>query len=109
MPKYAVFFTFTGQTIKGLVDKPSDRAAAVRALCESAGGSLESYYLMMGGEYDGFAVCDVPDTRTAASLSVAVSSSGAFHHLATHELIDAADLGGILQAAGELAYQPPGT
>lgn len=107
MPKYAVFFTYTGQTIKALMDKPSDRAAVVRSLAESAGGSLESYYLMFG-EQDGFAVVDLPDSAAAAAVSLAVSSSGAFQHLATHELIDPADLGGILETASGLAYQPPG-
>ena len=39
MPKYVVFFTFRPEAIKSLMDKPSDRAAVVRALCESAGGA----------------------------------------------------------------------
>jgi uncharacterized protein with GYD domain len=107
MPKYALFFTFTGQSVKALIDKPSDRAAVVRSLAESAGGTLESYYLMFG-EHDGFAIIDLPDSSTAAAISLAVSSSGAFHHLATHELIDAGDLGGILEAASALTYTPPG-
>jgi uncharacterized protein with GYD domain len=107
MPKYAVFFTFTGQSVKALMDKPSDRAAVVQSLAESVGGSMKAYYLMFG-EQDGFAVLDLPDSSTAAALSLAVSSSGAFHHLATHELIDPTDLGGILEKASSLSYQPPG-
>jgi len=35
-------------TIKRFVAKPSDRAAVVRQLAESVGGSLESYYWMFG-------------------------------------------------------------
>jgi len=108
MPKYAVFFTFTGQSVKALMDKPSDRAAVVQALAAQAGGSLESYYLMFG-ERDGFAVVDLPDSRSAAALSLAVASSGGFQHLDTHELIEAGDLGGILEAASGLSYQPPGS
>ena len=108
MPKFAVFFTYTGQSVKALMDKPSDRVAVVRALCESAGGSLESYYLMFG-DRDGFAVADLPDSRAAAAVSLAVSSSGGFGHLDTHELIDMSDLGGILEAANALTYQPPGS
>ena len=108
MPKYAVFFTFTGETVRALMDKPSDRAEVVRSLAESAGGSLECYYLMFG-ERDGFAVLDLPDSATAAALSLRVASSGGFHHLDTHELIETGNLGGILEAASALTYRPPGT
>jgi uncharacterized protein with GYD domain len=94
--------------VKALMDKPSDRAAVVGRLAEEAGGSLESYYLMFG-EHDGFAVIDQPNSRTAAALSLAVSSSGAFHHLATHEPIEAGDLAGILESAPGLGYQAPGS
>jgi uncharacterized protein with GYD domain len=108
MPKFAVFFTFTGQSVKALMDKPSDRAAVVRSLAASAGGSMESYYLMFG-ERDGFAIVDLPDSSTAAALSLRVASSGSFAHLDTHELIDPDDLGGILDAANALSYQAPGS
>jgi uncharacterized protein with GYD domain len=107
MPKYAVFFTFTSQSVKALMDRPSDRAKVVRSLAESAGGSLECYYLMFG-ERDGFAVVDLPDSATAAALSLRVASSGAFDHLDTHELIDPDDLGSILETANGLSYQAPG-
>ena len=43
MAKYLVLFGLTGETMKRFVAKPSDRAAVVQQLAESAGGSLESY------------------------------------------------------------------
>jgi uncharacterized protein with GYD domain len=107
MPKYALFFTFRGETVKSLMSNPGDRAATVRDLCKSAGGELESYYLMFG-ERDGFVVVDLPDSRSAAAVSLAVSSSNAFAKVDTHELIDVADLNGILATASQLAYSPPG-
>jgi uncharacterized protein with GYD domain len=107
MAKYAIFFTYKGETLKALMDKPSDRRAVVSQLCASAGGSLESYYLMFG-QWDGFAVVDLPDSRAAASVSLAVSSSGAFGHLESHELIDMDDLPGLLSSAAGLAYSRPG-
>lgn len=109
MPKYAVFFTFRPETVKALVDKPSDRAAAVRSLCESAGGSMECYYLMMGSRHDGFTVVDAPDSATAAAVSIAVTSSGTLSHVETHELIDSGDLAGVLAKASALSYRPPGS
>src|SRR5204863_9106223 len=55
MAKYLVLFSLTGETIKRFVAKPSDRAAVVQQLAESAGGSIESYYWMFG-QYDGAGV-----------------------------------------------------
>jgi uncharacterized protein with GYD domain len=109
MPSYAVFFTFRPEAVKALVDKPSDRAAAVRSLCESAGGSMESYQLMLGSAFDGFTVVTAPDTRTMTAVSLAVTGTGAFSHLETHELVSSEDLSGILARASGLTYSAPGS
>lgn len=107
MAKYALFFKFTGDTVKGMMDRPSDRAAVVAKLLEGVGGRLESYYLMFGA-WDGFVVCEAPDSSSAAAVSLAVTSTGAFAEFETHELIELADLPGILAKASSLTYTPPG-
>ena len=106
--KYLLLFSLTGEAIKRFVDKPSDRAAVVGQLAQSVGGSLESYYWMFG-QYDGAAIVSVPDSHTAAALSLAVASSGAFRGLETHELIEASDLTAIAERAKGITYQAPGT
>jgi uncharacterized protein with GYD domain len=105
--KYLVLFGFTGETMKRFVAKPSDRAAVVRELAESAGGSLESYYWMFG-QYDGAGVFGMPDSHSMAAVSLTATSSGAFTHFETHELIEASDLSAIAERAKGIAYQPPG-
>jgi uncharacterized protein with GYD domain len=107
MAKYAIFFRFKGETIKALIDKPSDRAAVVSKLCEAAGGRMEAYYLMFGA-WDGFVIAEAPDSAAAAAVSLAVSSSGAFASIETHELVEASALPDILSRAGGLGYTPPG-
>jgi uncharacterized protein with GYD domain len=107
MAKFAVFFTFKGEAIKALMDTPSDRAAVVRGLCEAAGGQMDAYYLMFGA-WDGFVIADVPDSKAAAAISLAVASTGAFAHLETHELLEAGELGGVLSTASGLSYTAPG-
>ena len=62
MAKYVILFSLTGETARRFVANPSDRAAVVRELAESAGGSLESYYWMFG-QYDGLAVFSLPDSQ----------------------------------------------
>ena len=105
--KYLLLFGLTGEATKRFVEKPSDRAVVVRELAGSVGGSLESYYWMFG-QYDGAAVVVLPDSHTAAALSLAVTSSGAFTRFETHELIEASDLTAIAERARGIAYQPPG-
>ena len=105
--KYLLLFSLTGEAIKGFVAKPSDRPAVVRELAESVGGSLESYYWMLG-QYDGAAILALPDSHTAAAVSLAATSSGAFRGFETHELIEASDLAAIAERARGISYQPPG-
>ena len=109
MPRFVIFFNLTAQTIDRFIDNPSDRAAAVRAVIEPAGGKLISYDFIFG-EDDGMVVFEVPDSRSAAAVSLAASSSGAFSRLRTHELIPAADLPALLERAksARQSYRPPG-
>lgn len=109
MAKFAVFFSYKPETWDHMLKKPGDRAAAVRDLTASVGGSMESLYFMFG-DRDGFVVIDVPDADTAAAVSVAVASSGAFAHLETRQLIAAEDLPAVLEKAarGRETYRPPG-
>ena len=107
MPKYAVFFTLKAEAIARAMQHPSDRVAVVSKAVESAGGKLEGYYLMFG-QYDGFVIVDLPDSRAAAASSLAVSSTGAFEHLETHELIEAEDVNPILEQAKGITSQLPG-
>ena len=106
--KYLALFSLTGETIKRFVANPSDRAAVVRELAESVGGSLESYYWMFG-QYDGAAVIVMPDSHTLAAVNLAIISSGAFTRFETHELIEASDLTAIAERARGITYQAPGT
>jgi uncharacterized protein with GYD domain len=108
MSKYAVFFTLKSEAIARAMEQPSDRVTVVSKAVESAGGKLEAYYLMFG-QYDGFVIVELPDSRAAAATSLAVSSTGVFEHLETHELIEAEDLNPLLEQAKDITAQLPGT
>ena len=105
--KFLIFFSLKGETLGRWMENPSDRAAAVKDLAQSVGGTLESYYFMFG-EFDGFAIMDLPDSKTAAILSVAISSSGAFSKVECRELISPDDINSIIERAKALGYLPPG-
>jgi uncharacterized protein with GYD domain len=108
--KFAIFFALKPETIGAAMDHPSDRAAIVDALLQSVGGRLDAYYWMFG-EHDGMVIADLSDSASAAAVSLAVSSTGAFAHLETHELIPADQIQPLLERAktARSQYTPPGS
>ena len=110
MPKYVSFFSYSPEATRGMVENPQDRAAAAARVIESQGGRLESFYWMFG-PHDGFVVIDVPDSASAAAVSLAIGSTGAISGLETHELFEPADLAGLAEKAKAVreTYRPPGT
>jgi len=108
MAKFITLFSYSGDAAKAMIHHPSDRAAAATALVESLGGSVESFYWMQG-QYDGVLIADLPDSVSAAALSVAVASSGALIDMETHVLFDHDDQSAIVAAAKTAldAYTPP--
>jgi uncharacterized protein with GYD domain len=108
MPRYITFFSYTGASAKAMIEHPSDRSAAAKALTESLGGTLESFYWMQG-RHDGFLITTLPDGVSASALSVAASATGAIVDFETHQLFDHDEQSAIMrQAASALAaYKPP--
>src|SRR5262245_36504653 len=90
-----------------MIQSPGDRTAAVLQLTESVRGSVECVYWMFGAQ-DGLAIFDVPDSVSAAAVSVAVGSTGSFKHLETHELLSQEQLSQVLSRSktAAQAYQP---
>ncbi len=109
MAKYVTFFTYTSDTWARMIQSPGDRTAAIRQLTDSLGGSVECIYWMFG-THDGMVIADMPDSISAAVLSVTVGSTGAFKSLESHELLTQEQLSQALSRSKDStqAYQPPG-
>jgi uncharacterized protein with GYD domain len=109
MTKYAFFFSYSSESWARMIRAPGDRTAAVRQVLASQGGSLDCIY-WMSGSHDGIAIADLPDSVSAAAVSIAVASTGAIAHSQTHVLLTQEELGQALQQAGATvrAFQPPG-
>jgi uncharacterized protein with GYD domain len=109
MAKYVTFFTYTSEAWARMIQSPGDRTAAVRQLTDSVGGSVECVYWMFGAQ-DGLVIFDVPDSVSAAALSVAVGSTGSFKSLETRELLSQEQLSQVLSRSktAAQAYQAPG-
>ena len=108
MPRFITFFSYTGESGKAMIDRPSDRSAAAKALVESLGGTLEAFY-WMHGKHDGFLIASLPDGVTAAALAAAVGAAGAVVGLETHQIFDHDEQAAIVKHAdtARKAYKPP--
>jgi uncharacterized protein with GYD domain len=76
MPKYLLEINYSAEGIKWVLDNGgAAREKAGRAVVESAGGKLESFFFAFGGT-DAYAICDLPDNTAAAALAMTISASG---------------------------------
>ena len=105
LPKYMVELSYTAAGSAGVFkDGGSKRRAEAEKLVQSLGGTVECVYFAFG-DVDLFAICDLPDNVSAATLALATAGSGAITGkttvLLTPEEIDAA-------TAKSVSYTPPG-
>lgn len=108
MPKYICYFSYTREATKAMIEKPSDRVAAAKALIEAAGGTMECFY-WMHGTHDGFFIADYKDGASAAAVAAAAGSTGAVIRAESHEIFDGAAQGQIMKTARIAlgGYKPP--
>jgi uncharacterized protein with GYD domain len=108
MPRFISFFSYTAESAKAMIERPSDRSAAAKALTESLGGTMEAFY-RMHGKHDGFLITNLPDGVAAAALAGAVGATGAVGGLETHQIFDHDEQAAIVQqaATARKAYKPP--
>ena len=77
MPKYLMKGHYSVEGARGLMEEGGTaRMEAVRALVESAGGTLESYYFAFG-DADVYAIAEFPDNSAATAVSLTIGSTGA--------------------------------
>jgi uncharacterized protein with GYD domain len=105
MAKFLLCGSYTTEGAKGVLkDGGTGRQAAVQKAIEGLGGSIESFYFAFG-DADVYVVVDLPDSVSAAALSIAVNSQGAVElrtvPLLTPEEMDEA-------AKKSVDYRPPG-
>jgi uncharacterized protein with GYD domain len=76
MHRYMIYFKYTDQTIKAMSDNPQDRVAAGAKLAEAFGGKFEAlYFFPMGGEWDGFAIDQLPSDTAIETLYMVARST----------------------------------
>ena len=106
MPLYMAEFGYRPETWAGLVQSPENREQKVRAMLESAGAKLHNIWYAFG-EQDGFALIEAPDNVSAAGISIAIASSGAFRSFKTTVLMTQDETLRALEKAGAVQYEAP--
>ena len=109
MPKFVSLFSLTSDTLARLIEHPEDRRGPVGRAAEAAGGGWRRT-TGCSASTTAWRSSRCPNSAAQAAFVLAVTSSGVFRHVETHELIEADDLVAILQKAQTLrpSYRPPG-
>ena len=109
MPVFITYASYSQDGVKGMLKKPADRTAPVRALLKKVGGKLLAFY-MTTGDNDVVVISEVPETTDAAAVGMAVAASGAVSKVETVCAWKAKDFVAITKKAAKLTgvYAPPG-
>ena len=105
MAKFLVKASYTAEGTKGVQSAGGTaRRDVVAKMAQGLGGSVECFYFAFG-ETDAYVVLDLPDNRSAAAASLAVTASGG----ATSEIVVLLTPEEIDEAAKlSVDYRPPG-
>ncbi|HSR86443.1 MAG TPA: GYD domain-containing protein [Streptosporangiaceae bacterium] len=110
MPKYIQIFNYSSGSWARMINTlGGSQSTVVQHTLESLGGSLECMYWQVGS-HDGYAIFDVPDSVTAEAVEQAMTKTGAFKSIETHELLTEKQLIETLHLAREAGqvYEVPG-
>lgn len=106
MPKYLWKVSYTKTGVRGVAKEGgTSRREAVKHAVESVGGALDAVYFAFG-ETDVYVIADLPDSESAAAVSLAANGTEGLVIqtvvLMTPAEVDAA-------AKQEVSFRPPGS
>ena len=108
MPLYMIQATYTSEAWARLVQRPEDRAGALKPVVERLGGTLLSWYYAFG-DCDVVVIVDLPSNVSAAAASMAVAAGKAVKGIKTTPLMSPDDGFDAMLLAQGAGYQPPGS
>lgn len=109
MPLFITYASYSHSGVKGMVAKPSDRSAVIKALVEKAGAKFVAMYFTTGTN-DVVLITEAADGADAVASGMAVAASGSISRLETVRAWTPAEFKGIAEKAAKVAnaYAPPG-
>ena len=106
MAHYMFEASYSQQALKAMLEHPQDRATAVKALIESAGGKMHSMYFAFG-EHDVIIQFELPDNVSAAAVGMAVGAAGSLSKFQTTVLFTPQDAMKAMTQAKKVSYTQP--
>ena len=109
MALFITYASYSQSGVKGLLEKPSDRAEVIQGLLSKVGAKLVALY-MTTGPNDLVLVTEAADGSDVVALGMAVAATGSISKIETVRAWTSADFKGIAEKAASLtgAYTPPG-
>lgn len=104
MPYFCHQVSYTKEAWARLMQNPQDRLEAVRAPIEKLGGKMHVSFFAFGA-FDVLAITEMPDTISAAAISMAFAGGGAVSHIQTTPLLTAAQAVEALRKASASGYK----
>jgi len=92
--------------VKGILDKPTNRAEAVGKLLEAFGGKLIHYFMVMNGDIDFIIITEIPDEKIPDVTFVnalLVRGYGAIENITSAPAIEAENAMPYMEKAGKMA------
>lgn len=101
---------YTQSAMKGMIDNPDDREAAVGALMTSIGGKLLSYY-MTTGEYDFLLVAEADNVTSMMSGLLIAGATGGVTNLKTTSALTMSEGRKAMETANKVrgTFRPAGS
>ena len=96
MATYLMQFSFTQQGIEKIKDL-LPRAEAAKKVIRKAGGEVQAYYAILGGEYDTMFILNAPNDEKAAQMALSIARTGNVR-TQTHRLFNEDEIKGIISS-----------
>ena len=75
MPTYLMLFSFTQQGIER-IKQLSARGAAAKKMISQMGGEVQSYYMILGSEFDTLFILKAPNDEKVAEMALSIAKLG---------------------------------
>ena len=89
---------YSGNAMKGMVDKPEDRMGAVAGLMESVGAKLLQYYVTTG-EYDFLVVTEGDDLKDIVAGLMVAGATGSVTNMKTVQALTTQEAKAVMEKA----------
>jgi uncharacterized protein with GYD domain len=101
MPFYLHQWRYKDPEVRAMVLRPQQRVDVVRDAAHAFGGRLHSFYFCFGG-YDGLAISEFPDNKTAIACLMSIVGAGGLASLRTTSLMASEEAEAAMKLANEI-------